>query len=363
MALAVSPRDADKVQECSVKLDDLCELFDRRAFPEAHVREYPERDAVLAARSAITEAVRDDEFLLDCIAYELTLLERPGMRRQDLVPFFTLPGFGIRFAFGYWPPGSNAGAHEHTAWTITGVWHNQLIVQTYDRNESYRRQTLVPKNRFDAHAGEVGYIYEPCIHDPRNPTDQWSLSLHVSSPHDGEKRADQEQCQPLLDVFAARRWTGYGDPYDKVIATRHRQLKIRAIAQFLAQVDAVPVADLLERCVQEGSSATQRFVQGLGRNDLISAGGPKARTLGRSHEELALNYRDTDDFVALGVETARGWVEELAVSRVAREAIAFCVSTPRFDVLELPGLTDEERWALAEALEETGLFTIDATSR
>jgi hypothetical protein len=344
-----------------VKLDDLCELFDRHAFPEAHVREHPDRDAVLAARSATTTAVRDDEFLVDCMTYELTLLQRRRLR-QELVPFFTLPGSGIRFAFGYWPPGRNTGAHEHTAWTITGVCHNELIVQTYDRNESYRQQTLVPKNRFDAPAGQVGFIYEPCIHDPRNPTDRWSLSLHVSSPRDGEKLADQEQCLPILDEFAARRWTGYGDPYDEVITTRRRQVKIRAIAQFLAQVDAVPVADLLERCVQQGSSATRRFIQGLGRNDLMNAGRPKARTLARSPEKLALNYRETGDFVALGVETPRGWVEELAVSRVAREAIAFCVGTPRFDVLELPGgLTDEERWALAEALEETGLFTIDAT--
>jgi hypothetical protein len=344
-----------------VKLDDLCELFDRRAFPEAHAREHPDRDAVLAARSAITAAVRDDEFLVDCMAYELTRLERRGLR-AGLVPFFTVPGFGIRFAFGYWPPGRNTGAHEHTAWTITGVCHNELIVQTYDRDESYRRQTLVPKNRFDAPAGQVGFIYEPCIHDPRNPTDRWSLSLHVSSPRDGENLADQEQCLPILDEFAARLRTGFDEPYDEVIANRRRQLKIRAIAQFLAQVDAVPVANLLERCVRQSSSATRRFIHGLGRNDLMTAGRPKARTLARTHEKLALNYRETGDFVALGVETPRGWVEELAVSRVAREAIAFCVNTPRFDVQELPGcLTDEERWAIAEVLEESGLFTVDAS--
>jgi hypothetical protein len=326
------------------------------------VREHPDKDAVLAARSAITAAIRDDEFFLDCLTFELTQLERQGLRR-GLVPFFTVPGFGIRFAFGYWPPGRNAGAHEHTAWTITGVCRNELIVQTYDRNESYRRQTLVPKNRFDAPAGQVGFIYEPCIHDPRNPTNRWSLSLHVSSPRDGEKLVDQEQCLPVLDEFAARRRsTSYGEPYDEVIATRRRQLKIRAIAQFLAQIDAAPVADFLELCVRQGSIATRRFIHGLGRNDLINPGRPRAPTLARSHEKLALDYRQTDDFVALGVQTPRGWVEELAVSNVAREAIAFCVRTPRFDVLQLPGcLTDEDRWALAEALEDTGLFTIDAS--
>jgi hypothetical protein len=52
----------------------------------------------------------------------------------------------------------------------------------------------------------------------------------------------------------------------------------------------------------------------------------------------------------------------LTVSSVARDAIAFCVGAPQFDVHELPGnLTDEERWAIAEALEETGLFTLVAS--
>lgn len=345
-----------------MKLDELCELFDRHAFPEEQVGERPDKDAVLAARAAITAGVRDDEFLVDCIEYELTLLERPRLGRQDLVPFFTLPGYGVRFAFGYWPPGSNAGVHEHTAWTITAVCHNQLIVQTYDRNESYRRQTLVPKNLFDAYAGQVGFIYEPCIHDPRNPTDKWSLSMHVSSPHDGQKLADQEQCLPILDKFASRRVRGFGAPYDKVIANRYRQLKIRAISQFLAQVDAVPVAGLLERCVQQGSSVTRRFVRGLGRSELTNADSPKVRTLARSHEDLALDYRETGDSVALGVQTERGWVEELTVSSVAREAIAFCVTTPQFDVQQLPGrLTEEERSAFADALEETGLFSLTAS--
>jgi hypothetical protein len=344
-----------------VKLDDLCELFGRQAFPEAAVREHPEKGSVLAARSAVTAAVRDDEFLADCLGYELSLLERRRSGR-GLVPFFTVPGLGIRFAFGYWPPGRNAGAHEHTAWTITGVCRNELIVQTYDRGESYRRRTLVPKNLFDAAAGQVGFIYEPCIHDPRNPTERWSLSLHVSSPRDGEKLADHEQCPPILDEIAARRWGGYGRPYAEVMANRHRQLKLRAIGEILAQVDVVPVVDLLERCARQGSLATRRYIYGLGRTEVANADLRSARMVARSHDDLALGYRETDDGVALGVETPHGWVEEVTMSPIAREAIAFCAATSRFDVLELPGhLTDEERWAMAEALEETGLFTIEAS--
>lgn len=341
-----------------MKLDDLCELFERHAFPDEEVRDLPDKDAVLAARAAMTTAVRDEEFLVDCLGYELTLLERPRRRRQNLVPFFTVPGYGVRFAFGYWPPGSNAGAHEHTDWTITSVCHNQLVVQTFDRDESYRRQALVPKNLFDARAGDVGFIYRPCIHDPRNPTNRWSLSMHVSSPHDGQPPADREQCLPILDEFAARRFSVYGASYDKVIATRQRQLKLRAIAQFVAQVNIAPVTHLLERCLQQGSTGTRRFVHGLGGTELTDADSATAFTLVRSDPELALDYRETGDYVALGVQTEHGWVEELTVARVAREAIAFCAGATQFDVNDLPGrLTDDERQAVAEGVEETGLFT------
>jgi hypothetical protein len=344
-----------------MKLDDLREAFDRYSFPAAHLREHPDRDSVMAARSAVTSAVRDEEFLVDCMYYELAQLER-GEAVLGLIPFITLPTVGIRLAFGYWPPHGNAGAHEHTAWTITGVCHNELAIQTYDRDESYLRQVLVPKNHFHAPAGQVGFIYEPCIHDPRNDTDSWSLSLHVSSPWDGQTLADQERCLPILDDIRRRRFEdGCGQAYDKVVAGRYRQLKIRAIAEFLSQVDDVPVTDLLQRCVRDATTATRRFIYGLGRTDLVELRPHSRRSIARTDPDLVLTYREVGDDVLLGVETRSGWVEELAIASVAREAIAFCVDTPRFDVVEIPGnLTDEERWSIAEALEETGLFTIDA---
>src|SRR5262249_13875010 len=144
---------------------------------------------------------------------------REGRMGPGLVPFFTMPRTGIRFALGYWPPGGSPGAHEHTAWTITAVCRNQLDVLTFDRLRSYETRTLVPKNRFNAQAGQVGYIYEPCLHEPKNNSQDWSLSLHIVSPWDGRPAGDFEACFPLPQLPSDLDPT---HPYATVISYQHR---------------------------------------------------------------------------------------------------------------------------------------------
>lgn len=340
-----------------MKLDDLCAQFGSDEFPTSDVREHPERESVRTVREAVTAAVLDDEFLVDCISHELGSLERRTPRR-GLTPFYTLSPFGIRFSFGYWPPGKNAGAHEHTAWTITAVCRNHLEVQTFDRDESFRRRTLVPKNRFDASAGRVGFIYEPCIHDPRNPTDRWSLSLHVSSPRDGEK-VDQDHCLPVLDEARVLRDVDYDQPDAWVGLERYQHVLVDKIARVAAGTSVAAAEDVLARCRDLGAAPTRRFIDGLGRADGQRPG--VGGTLTIVHEQLLLGSRDVDGGVALGVETVDGWAEVLRMTRLGREAMAFCVSRGTFAVDEIPGrLTSRERWAIAEALEESGTFRLEA---
>jgi hypothetical protein len=338
-----------------VLLDDLCTRFEELEFPLAGEREHPERNSVLAAREAVTDAVRDDEFLVDSMARELDLVER-RVPRQGLVPFFTVPAHGIGLSFGYWGPGSRAGAHEHTAWTITAVCRNELEVQTYDREGSYRRRTLIPKNLFEAPAGRAGFIYEPCIHDPRNPTDRWSVSLHLYSPRDGEPVADfDEACLPMLNDLRVRRRYGRDDPYSQVLDARHRHQMIQQIAELLAGT-AVTAADaLLVRCARIGSPSTRQFVDALDR--IPRSPVTRVRTLVRTGRGLSFGCRSLDGRVALGVETSHGWVEEVMMSTVAREALEYCCGVPSLTVDELPGrLTAEERHAIGDALELSGLF-------
>ena len=125
--------------------EDLCGFFHSSQFPSLGVNGHSGARGGCWRRSAIAAAIVDDEFLADCLSWELGLLEVFDSPRRGLVPFFTVPDLGIRFAFGYWPPGETPGPHEHTAWTITAVCRNKLEVLTYDRESridrgsSYRR--------------------------------------------------------------------------------------------------------------------------------------------------------------------------------------------------------------------------------
>jgi len=339
-----------------MKLHDVCEVFETLPFPILGEKAHPEKESVQAAVARIAEAVASDEFLADCIAWELRLLESDRLRR-GLVPFFTLPSRGLRFAFGYWPPGATARPHEHTAWTITAVCRNELDVLTYDRVESYRRRQLVPKKNFHASSGMVGFIYDPCIHKPKNVTRNGSLSLHVISPRDGEQLDDQYP--PLPDLCFPSHVPAAEDehPFSQVIVSREREASVRQLARILAPMDVPQAHDLIETCFNMGSTGTRRLIAQMSRRSIEEDPAKSRLTLVRTHDELVLCSRHEKGAVCLDVETPSGPVEQLTINDLAREAIDFVAREIRFDIDALPGrLSKEERMAIGETLEETGLF-------
>jgi hypothetical protein len=339
-----------------MKLHDLCEVFDTQQFPGIAVQAHPERDSVLEARAAITAGMQDDELLVNCIEYELEFLEQHELRRT-LVPFFVIPGRGIGFAFGYHPPGGRPGPHEHTAWTITSVCRNELDILTYDRNESYRQQELVPKNRFQAVSGRVGFVYEPCIHEPRNGSMDWSLSLHVISPRDGERPAgDTEPPPPGLSVMARPSAKAATHPYTHVQAARQRQIFSRELYRVIASTACPQARHLVAKCLRLCPPGLRRAADRAGHDHDLDVFEP-AWTLTRTHSGLNLDYRCSDGTVTLYAETPEGRSEELVINDIARDPIALATREQSFKVRELPGnLSADERRSIAEALEETGLF-------
>jgi len=339
-----------------MKLQDICEVFATLPFPALGDRAHPEKSSVQAAVARVAEAVVNDEFLADCIAWELRLLESDRPRR-GLVPFFTLPSRGLRFAFGYWPPGGTPGPHEHTAWTITAVCRNELEVLTYDRVESYRRRQLVPKNQFHATSGKTGYIYDPCIHEPKNVTGDWSLSLHIISPRDGEQLDDSYPPLPDLCFPASVPADEDKHPFSHVIRARQRETGVRQLARILAAMVVPQAPELLETCFNLGSTGTRRRIARMAPRPIQSDSAKSPWVLARTHKDLVLRSRRDGGAVCLDVETSTGPVEQLAINDLAREAIDFVAKEPRFNVDALPGtLSEEEREVIGETLEETGLF-------
>lgn len=336
-----------------MKLHDLCEAFCTLDFPGIDEQAHPERSSVLEARAATTAAVQDDELLLDCIAHELAMLERHELRRS-LVPFFAIPDLGIAFAFGYHPPGGRPGPHEHTAWTITAVCRNELEIRTYDREASYRRRELVPKKRFQAASGRVGFVYDPCIHEPRNPSTEWSLSLHVISPRDGERPAGETAPPPPgLNAGPAPSPEAAGHPYTRVQAARQRQVFVRELCRVVVSTDRPQARDLLGRCLRLGPADLWRTAGGRGPADH-----ERSWTLTRTDPDLVLDHHCADGAVTLYAQTPRGRSAEVVVDDVAREAIMLAAREQSFAVDDLPGgLSAEERRSIGEALERTGLFT------
>jgi hypothetical protein len=339
-----------------MQLLDVCSKFPELGLPHLQEKAHPEHAMIVALRSTVREALANDEFLVDCIARDLTVLEEHGRRSAALTPFFTDPVFGVRFAFGFWPPKYSMEAHEHTAWTITAVCHNRLSVATFDRVESYRRRELVPKNLFDAARREVGYIYGPAIHAPRNTSDRWSLTLHISSPRDGEPASDFEP----LPVLAPPTRLGERQQHDRhpsmwVFRARIRRNEADLLARILLSSGLPSARDLLVRCLRLTSSAMRAAVRSALSEDRGHPASP--RQLTRVHPDVCFRLRQDDDEWSLDVETPRGFGELVRVNDAAHDALAFAATRLTFDTQELPGhLSDIEREAIADLLEDVGLF-------
>ncbi|WP_413167950.1 hypothetical protein ACL6C3_14690 [Capilliphycus salinus ALCB114379] len=339
-----------------MKLNDLCEIFETLSFPRVDEISHPEKAVVRQARDKISEAILNECFLSDCLFYELQLIESNRLRR-GLVPFFIHPNLGIQFAFGYWQPGVTPGPHEHTAWTITAVCRNTLQVLTYDRDESYRRQELVPKNCFQALAGEVGYIYEPCIHEPRNNTHNWSFSLHITSPRDGEPLNDYVEPLSVLSFPGQSPVTSEEHPYFHVLRARQRERHLQQIVHILTTINTSQTSKLFQKCYELSSTATRRLINSIAPKFTPDVVPESQWILRKIHENMILNSYCEKDMVLLCLETPRGLQEMFRISNIAREAIELVAKEPIFNVKKIPGnLSDDEIIFLGEALENTGLF-------
>ena len=203
----------------------------------------------------------------------------------------------------------------------------------------------------------MGYIYKSGIHAPVNKSADWSLSFHVMSPRDGEDPGDFEG--PLPGLVSRKMSRDRNHPYASVIAARRRRRCVELLARTLVSMDNAPaVRTYLAKCATLGSPSTDRLLPGILREAKVKDGVESCLALQRTHDHLLLSHRRVEDMVMLYAETPKGPVEQLAIDGIAHEAIAFVARQRVFEISAIPGnLSDDERTMLAEALEETGLFT------
>jgi hypothetical protein len=335
--------------------------------PAEGAADKPTRESVQLVRQWMAEGLADDEFALDCIELELgAMLERPA--RGDLEPFYVDDG-GTRFALAYWAPGRAAGAHEHNDWTVTAVFHNALEVETYDMNAARAERTLKVKNVHHAEKGRVGYIFDPCIHNPRNATDRWSMSIHVVSPNDGPKLVKEVGPIPGLYTIVPTDEDAE-DPLRAMLRSKGYQRAYRVQAELLSGIRSPRATDLLHRIHGRADGETRRVAALAASTRDMDVAATWLR------EARACEVRPDAEVVrawpAIELSVGRGGThaELLSVRRNqarlllrldawAADALEFVATAKQFHVGDLPGkLGARDRVALTRTLVDLGLFQV-----
>jgi hypothetical protein len=356
-----------------MNFDDLTALLGSIDLPSPEERRLPPRDRVREVQRLVASGLADEEFRLDCLERHFAALQTSAPR-DGMIPFHVMPEAGARVALAYWGPGVAAGPHEHTDWTVTGVLHNELAVQTFDRDVARRERKLVVKNHFPAGQGLAGHIYDPCIHNPFNPTREWSISIHIFGPNDRPVLADEVGEIPGLSRAPGEGSSPVDGQLAEALAAIDRQRGYRAQVAALSGSPSPRARGHLEALFAHGDEVTRRaVVEAVGRVDPPRQATLRARMATRELRAsselerqwcavpLVVRRRGAQVSLCLG-DTAAPHVLLQTEAR-AEPALELIAGATRFVVRDLPGgLALADRLALARALVDRGLFTVSANA-
>jgi len=216
-----------------------------------------DRRSALHVRSLMTAALAQESFRVACVDRILSSIENLGIRWRNPPLYDSIQdGFSIRVF--YWPAGHHVEPHVHNAWTVTGVLHNEITVETFGVTAA-ERGALEPVGKFAAQAGKTGYLLPPCAHRLTNESQADSATLHVFAaepPHEGtrvEFERRQAPAGPVKYSYAAQR-------------------ALRVLCAMLAPLKDFPVATLFERVYRAGDAAVKlQVVRAVVRHDIDMA--------------------------------------------------------------------------------------------
>ncbi|SRR5579883_1404004 len=130
-------------------------------------------------RDIVKLNLQDDNFRLNCVESVIDTLDDWTNPEKDwnspAIFYHEKLKYSVRIIF--WPAFIDNNPHEHKTWSVTGVLHNQLDINTYEMLENPKR--LKKLRTISAKTGEVGYLAPGCIHNVCNTSHELSASLHI----------------------------------------------------------------------------------------------------------------------------------------------------------------------------------------
>lgn len=309
-----------------------------------------------------------ESFALDCLELELSAL---ASRRGplELAPFFVVPAWNVQLAFAYWAPGREIGAHQHHSWSVTGVFHNELEIISYDLEAAEHRRLLQKKRIYRAHRGLTGAIHAGGIHAPRNPTPRWSMSIHVSAPEPPPSWDARTLRTPVVGLESGHPVEPQEDgPLGEFARQYQRQSIYRVHLDVLGRFSSARAERLVDAIYNRGDDETRRRAAlvlhrlggDLGRRrfrEVCARELTDDTELSRRFRDLTLSVRTWRDRAELLAEHAGRRRLLLRVSAAAAPALEMVARRSTFRLRELPGdASSSELRALGQNLLELGLF-------
>lgn len=142
-------------------------------------------------RDSLKNALMVDDFRLNCVEKILDSIDAwsDDVKSWNAPAIFENKKLNYSVKVIFWPAFYENNPHQHKTWGVTGVFDNDLNINTYTLMQEPMR--LKKERTITAKAGEVGYLLPGCIHNVCNPSHELSASIHIFNNLPGIENSEE----------------------------------------------------------------------------------------------------------------------------------------------------------------------------
>jgi|GEM_PF-1838927 len=152
-------------------------------------------------RNLVCEYLIIDNFRLACVESVITSIKHYQSQQKTWnepeLFYHDKLKFSVRLIT--WPAFYENNPHEHKTWSVTGVIHNQLDINTYTMLNAGKQLKL--ERALNAAANAAGFLIPGCIHRVSNPSHELSASIHIFNNLDISQPENNAIWYPLPRKF------------------------------------------------------------------------------------------------------------------------------------------------------------------